>query len=257
MAQGRIHLGRASDAGAGRRRQPRCGRRHPAPIQRHEGCVAGSADDRTRTSAGHQRHAGNRLRGARQVRPRTGGASPTGQTRPGHRARRRNPPYHSDSLPKNQEQPGADRRARRRQDGHRRGIGAAHRQGRRAGVATRPACLRPGHGCLAGRRQVPRRVRGASQGRAQRNQGERRPHHSVHRRVAQHRRSRAHRGFAGRRQHAKTHAGARRVTLHRRHDTQRASSIHRERCGPGAALPAGDGGRAVGRGHHLNFARPA
>ena len=69
--------------------------------------------------------------------------------------------------PPDQEQPGADRRARRRQDGHRRGAGPAHRPRRRARGAEGQAGRRPRHGRAHRRGQVPRRVRGAPQGRAQ------------------------------------------------------------------------------------------
>jgi ATP-dependent Clp protease ATP-binding subunit ClpB len=52
-----------------------------------------------------------------------------GQARPGDRPRRGDPPRHPGAVAPHQEQPGADRRARRRQDRHRRGPGAAHRRG--------------------------------------------------------------------------------------------------------------------------------
>ena len=55
-----------------------------------------------------------------------------GQARPGHRARRGDPPRHPGAVPAHQEQPGAHRRARRGQDRHRRGPGPPHRRGRRA-----------------------------------------------------------------------------------------------------------------------------
>ena len=48
-------------------------------------------------------------------------AARQGQARPGHRPRRRDPPGDPGALAPHQEQPGADRRARRRQDRHRRG----------------------------------------------------------------------------------------------------------------------------------------
>ncbi len=70
-----------------------------------------------------------------------------GQARPGDRPRRRNPPRHPGAAAPHQEQPGADRRARRGQDRHRRGPGPAHRRRRGA----RNACkgkrvLVAGHG---------------------------------------------------------------------------------------------------------------
>ena len=69
--------------------------------------------------------------------------------------------------PADEEQPGPDRRAGRRQDGDRRGPGPADRLGRRAREPAGPQGHRPGHGRPRRRHQVPRRVRGAAQGRAQ------------------------------------------------------------------------------------------
>ena len=66
-----------------------------------------------------------------------------------------------------QEQPGPDRRARRRQDRDRRGPRPADRLRRRARVAARPPRHQPRHRRAAGRLEVPRRVRGAPQGRPQ------------------------------------------------------------------------------------------
>ena len=60
-----------------------------------------------------------------------------GQARPGDRPRRGDPPRHPGALAPHQEQPGADRRAGRGQDRHRRGAGPAHRARRRAGRARR------------------------------------------------------------------------------------------------------------------------
>ena len=66
-----------------------------------------------------------------------------GQARPGHRPRRRDPPHDPDPAAAHQEQPGADRRARRRQDRDRRRPRAAHRQRRGARDAARTsACSR-------------------------------------------------------------------------------------------------------------------
>ena len=56
----------------------------------------------------------------------------SGQARSGHRPRRGDPPRHPGPLPADEEQPGAHRRARRREDGDRRGARAAHRRRRRA-----------------------------------------------------------------------------------------------------------------------------
>ena len=57
---------------------------------------------------------------------------PQGQARPGHRARRGDPPGDPGALAADQEQPGPDRRARRGQDRDRGGPRPAHRGRRRA-----------------------------------------------------------------------------------------------------------------------------
>ena len=64
-------------------------------------------------------------------------------------------------------------------------------------------------GSLRRRRQVSRRVRGAPEGRAQRDQAERGPDHALHRRAAHHRRRRQDRGLDGRGQPAQADAGPR------------------------------------------------
>ena len=92
---------------------------------------------------------------------------PRRQDRPGHRSRRRDPPRHPGAVAAHQEQPGAHRRARRRQDRHRRGPGPAHRRRRRARGPEEQAPHRARPRLDAGRGQVPRRVRGAAEGRPQ------------------------------------------------------------------------------------------
>ena len=57
---------------------------------------------------------------------------PQREARSGDRPRRGNPARDAGAVAPHQEQPGADRRAGRRQDGDRRRAGAAHRQRRRA-----------------------------------------------------------------------------------------------------------------------------
>ena len=57
---------------------------------------------------------------------------PRGQARPGHRAGQGDRAGHAGAVPPHQEQPGAHRRARRRQDRRRRGPRADGRQGRGA-----------------------------------------------------------------------------------------------------------------------------
>ena len=118
--------------------------------------------------------AGGDLRGAREVRARPHRARPAGQARPGHRPRRGDPPRHPDPLAPDQEQPRADRRAGRGQDGDRGGPGPAHRARRRARGAQGQAHRDARHGRAGRRREVPRRVRGAAQGRAQGRAGRRR-----------------------------------------------------------------------------------
>ena len=75
-------------------------------------------------------------------------ARPGRQARPGHRPRRRDPPRDPDPAAAHQEQPGADRRAGRGQDRHRRGPRAAHRQRRGAREPSRTsACSRSTWAC--------------------------------------------------------------------------------------------------------------
>ncbi len=75
------------------------------------------------------------LPGAGEVRHRPDRARARRRARPGHRPGRRDPPGRAGAVATHEEQPGADRRARRRQDRRRRGTRAAHR--RRATSPTR------------------------------------------------------------------------------------------------------------------------
>ena len=86
------------------------------------------------------------------------------QARSGHRPRRGDPPHHPGAVAPHQEQSGADRRARRRQDRDRRGPGAAHRQWRRAGEPEGQEAAGARHGRADRRREISRRVRGAAEG---------------------------------------------------------------------------------------------
>ena len=88
--------------------------------------------------------------------------APAGQARPGDRPRRGDPPGDPGALPPHEEQPGPDRRARRRQDRDRRGPRAAHRRRRRPRVAQEQARDRARHRGDGRRLEVPRRVRGAA-----------------------------------------------------------------------------------------------
>ena len=63
-------------------------------------------------------------------------------------------------------------------------------------------------------------------------------------------------GSHGRGQPAETHAGPGRAPLHRRHHPERVPPVYREGRRPGAAVPAGDGERALGGGRHRHPPRP-
>ena len=99
-----------------------------------------------------------------QPRPHRGGDGEP--ARSADRPRLRTRARAADPLPPHEEQPGADRRARRRQDGHCRGAGAEDRRRRRAVLPRRQA--HPGARPLADRRrhEVPRAVRRAPQERS-------------------------------------------------------------------------------------------
>ena len=86
------------------------------------------------------------------------------QDRPDHRPRRGDPPHDAGAVAPDQEQPGADRRTRHRQDRDRRGPGAAHHQRRRARKPEEQEAAGARHGRADRRREVPRRVRGAAEG---------------------------------------------------------------------------------------------
>ncbi len=86
------------------------------------------------------------LRRAEEIRARPDRGGARRKARSGDRPRRGNPPHHPDPGEAHQEQPGADRRSRRRQDRDRRRAGAAHRQWRRARHAARPQADGARHG---------------------------------------------------------------------------------------------------------------
>ncbi len=198
---------------------------------------------------------GEHLSGAGKVWARPDRAGQAGQARPGHRPRRRDPARDPGPQPPHQEQPGADRRPGRGQDGHRRGPGPADRARRRAGRAERQAAgaARPGGHDRRG--QVPRRVRGAAQGRAERDHRRRGADHPLYRRAAHGRRRRRRRGSHGRQQHAQADAGPRRAARRRCYHPGRIPPVHRKRSGPGASLPAGPGRRAERGGDDQHPAR--
>ena len=79
-----------------------------------------------------------------RARPREGRARE--QARPGHRTRRGDSPHNTHTEPQDEEQPRADRRAWRRQDGYSRRACDAHNARRRAGEPQGPHHLRARHG---------------------------------------------------------------------------------------------------------------
>ena len=83
------------------------------------------------------------LAGPRPVRPQLHAGRARGQARPGHRAREGDRARDAGALAPHQEQPGAHRRARRRQDRLRRGPGPGDRPRRRARDAQGQADLQP------------------------------------------------------------------------------------------------------------------
>ena len=137
-------------------------------------------------------------------------------------------PHDTHTEPQDEEQPRADRRAGRRQDGYSRRARDANHARRRAGEPQGPHHLRARHGLAHRRREVPRRVRGTAQSRARRSQEERRTHHPLHRRAAHDSRSGKDRRRARRGQHAEAAARARRAALHRRDDARGVPPVHRE-----------------------------
>ena len=196
------------------------------------------------------------LETARPVRPQPDQARRGGQARPGDRPRNRDRADHADPLPPHQEQPGAARRARRRQDRRRRGPGRAHQQRRGAGAAQEQADLHPRPGGAGRRLQVPRRVRGAPQEGDEGDHPARR-HHPLHRRAPQPGRRRRRRGRDRRRLDPEAGAGARRAADDRRDDARRVPQIPRARLGAGAPLRPDQGRPALGRGHGQDPRRAA
>ena len=92
----------------------------------------------------HRRQRGRRepVRRAEEIYARPHRGRQDRQARPRHRPRRGNPPHHAGAEPPHQEQSRADRRARRRQDRHRRGSVrcASSTATCRSRIATRSCC---------------------------------------------------------------------------------------------------------------------
>ena len=228
----RLRLDRAPAARARRRPARRAAREDRRGARRSPRHLAGSRGD---------------LPGAREVRPRPDAGRGGGQARPGDRARRGDPPRDPGPLAPHEEQSRADRRSRRRQDGDRRGPRAANRRGRRAGGPEGQARLGARHRRAARGVEVPRRVRGASQGGPAGDPGRRGADRPLHRRAAHDRRRRRGGGRGRRREPAQADAVARRAARGRCDDARRVPQAHREGRSAGAALPADLRRRAVGR----------
>ena len=156
--------------------------------------------------------------------------------------------HHPDSVPPAEEQPAVRGRSGRRQDRHRRGAGAQDRQRRRAGGAQDLHHLRARHGRAARRHALPRRLRGAAQGRHEgdRELSRRDP---LHRRDPHRDRRRRHLGRRhGRLQPAEAGAAVGHAALHRLHHLQGVPPALREGPGAGAPLPEDRHQRADGGG---------
>ena len=163
---------------------------------------------------------------------------------------------HADPLAPHEEQPGADRRAGRRQDGRRRGPRAADHERRRARAAEEQADLHARPGGAGRRLEVPRRVRGAPQEGDEGDHPARR-HHPVHRRAPQPRRRRRGRGRDRRGLDPQAGARARRAADDRRDDARRVPQVPRARLGAGAPLPADPRRPALDGRDRADPARPA
>ncbi len=183
---------------------------------------------------------------ARPVRPQPHQARRRRQAGSGGRSRDRDRADHADPLAAHQEQPGADRRARCRQDGRGRGPRLAHHRRRGARAAEEQADL-PRPGGASGGLEVPRRVRGAPE---EGDEGDHpaRGHHPVHRRAAQPRRGGRRRGRDRRGFHPQAGPCPWRAPDHRRHHARRVPQVPGARLRARAALPADPGRPALDRG---------
>ena len=178
------------------------------------------------------------------------------QARPGRRPPDRDRARDADPVAPHEEQPGAGRRARRRQDRRRRGPRAAHLQRRRARAAQEQADLHARPGRPGRRLEVPRRVRGAPQEGDEGDHPARR-HHPFHRRAAQPRRRGRGRGRDRRGLDPEAGAGARRAADDRRDDARRVPQVPGARLRARAALPADQGRPALHRGDRADPQGPA
>ena len=221
-----------------RRREPRAEPRGDAAPARERH----AADVGRRQPSGSQPALGAQVREevqdarARPLLPRPHPARRRGPARSDDRPGQGDRARHGDPGAPEEEQSGAHRRARRRQDGHRRGAGAAHRQRALPRRAARPPRALARHGGGHRRHQVPRPVRGAAQGGDERDRAEQ-ADHPVHRRAAHAGRRRRGRRRDRRLQHAQARARARRAAVRRRVHAQRVPQVHREGRRARAPLP--------------------
>ena len=253
-AEGRVRVRRALPA----RHGPSRSRREGAPRTERWSRLreaAGRAGQRARHPAHHRPRSRGQVPGAGEVLPRPHRRRSQGKDGPGGRPRRGDPSRDAGPLPADEEQPGAHRRAGRGKDRHRRGDRATHRARRRAGVAEEQEALRAGHGGAGGRRQVPRRVRGATEGGPQGDRGIARADRALHRRASHHRGCGRRRGGDGCREPAEARPRARRAAMHRRDHARRVPQAHREGPGAGATVPARLRLAAHGRRYHRHPSR--
>ena len=183
-----LHRHRAHPARPRARERGRCGP-HPARLRRRR------REDPQRdhphalrprpAPAGLRRgfwREGEELEAARPVRPQPDEGCDRGQARPRRRAPDRDRARDADPVAPPEEQPGADRRARRRQDRRRRGPRRPdlHQPGARAAEEQADLHARPGR--ARRRLEVPRRVRGAAEEGDEGDHAAGR-HHPLHRRA--------------------------------------------------------------------------
>ena len=263
LARPQLHRHRAHPARA-RARERGCRRPDPARLRRRRG------EDPQRdhphalrprpAPAGRRRRAsrreGQELEAARPVRAQPDQARHRGQARPGRRPPDGDRARDADPVAAPEEQPGADRRAGRRQDRRRRGPRRAHLDEPGARAAQEPADLHARPRRARGRLEVPGRVRGAPEEGDEGDHPARR-HHPVHRRAPQPRRCRRRRGRDRRSLDPEAGARPRRAADDRRDDARRVPQVPGARCSARAALPAGACRGAVDRRDGADPARAA
>ena len=238
---GRVRRGAAPSARA---------RRRPArPAAREDRRGHGRPPGHVGRSRGH-------VPGALEVRPRPDRGRREREARPGHRPRRGDPARHPGALAPHEEQPGPDRRARRRQDRDRRGARAADRRRRRPRVAEGEARLGARHRRPARRLEVPRRVRGAAQGRARGDRRTRPARSSSSSTSCTRSSARARPRAPSTPPTCSSRCSRAASCARRRDDARRVPQAHREGRRARAALPAGLRRRAVRLRHDRDPARP-